>query len=117
MEFELDVHPYGVGVYDEWVFWTDWREHNLQKVNVSSIVDTQELIGGLIQPRDANVFHRHRNRNGQYCLEDSSYARDQRLSGCTYYTYLPYLPVYKSHRYTSCTPRARTLNENKIHGI
>ena len=53
-------------MYGGWLYWTTWREKNLNRINVSSpnSGDETEMIGGLLQSRDVNVFHRHRNHSG-----------------------------------------------------
>ena len=60
--------PSGLDLYDGMLYWTTWREKNLNHMNLSSLNtstdDNTEMIGGLLQSRDVNVFHRHRNHSG-----------------------------------------------------
>ena len=65
LQYEVDVIPFGLDVYGDWLYWTTWKNDlNLQRGNVASLDNQEEVIGGLVQSRDVNVFHRHRNHDG-----------------------------------------------------
>ena len=64
IDFQLDYHPSGLDLSGDWLYWTNWRENNLMRVNASNMADSEEMIGGLVQSRDVSVFHRNRNHDG-----------------------------------------------------
>lgn len=55
MSSAANIHPYGLAVYQNMLYWTDWNNKGILRFNLSS--GTQEMIiTGLQQPMDIHVF-------------------------------------------------------------
>ena len=51
----VNIHPYGLTVYQDMLFWTDWHTKSISRFNLSS--GNQEIIvNGLQKPMDIHVF-------------------------------------------------------------
>ena len=63
------AHPFGLDVLEGYLYWTDVKQMNLQKVNQSTGENSTVLIQNFQQPRDVHAFHRRRNHDGiEICL-------------------------------------------------
>ena len=50
-----DIHPFGLAVYHDMLYWTDWNTKSISSYNLSS--GTKDiLVDGLQQPMDIHVF-------------------------------------------------------------
>ena len=67
-DYEVDVLPTSLDVCGDWVYWTNLKEHNLVKMNMSSDSEVHMMLSGLDHPRDVSVFHRERNHGGENCM-------------------------------------------------
>ena len=56
MSSVADIHPYGLAVYQDMLYWTDWNTKSISRLNVSS--RNQEIVvHGLQQPMDIHMFN------------------------------------------------------------
>jgi low density lipoprotein receptor-related protein 5/6 len=78
IDFDLDYHPSGLDVSGDLLYWTNWRENDLQSINVSDTAEHTIMIRHLVQSRDVNVFHRNRNHSA------FSPCKNKRNGGCSY---------------------------------
>ncbi|XP_042909584.1 low-density lipoprotein receptor-related protein 4 [Parasteatoda tepidariorum] len=53
-------HPFGLALYGDSIYWTDWTEHNIQSANKVSGKDRKIIFQGLEILLDVHVFHRQR---------------------------------------------------------
>lgn len=61
------VHPFGIDVYDQKVFWTDMKTLNVESANKNSGKDRQILIANVSDLMDICVFHRDRKSISNLC--------------------------------------------------
>ena len=55
MSSAANIHPYGLAVYQDMLYWTDWNTKSVSRFNLSS--GNQEIvINGLQKPMDIHVF-------------------------------------------------------------
>ena len=55
MSSTANIHPYGLAVYLDMLYWTDWKTNSISRFNLSS--GHQEMIvTGLQKPMDIYVF-------------------------------------------------------------
>ena len=55
MSSVADIHPYGLAVDHDMLYWTDWNAKSISYYNLSS-GNNDTLIDGLQQPMDIHVF-------------------------------------------------------------
>ena len=55
MSSVADIHPYGLAVYQDMLYWTDWNTKSISNYNLSS-GDKDIVVGGLQKPMDIHVF-------------------------------------------------------------
>lgn len=55
MSSVANIHPYGLAVYQDMLYWTDWNSKSMSRFNLSS--GNQEIVvNGLQKPMDIHVF-------------------------------------------------------------
>ena len=50
-----DIHPYGLAVYQNMLYWTDWSVKSISRFNLSS-GNHDVIVTGLQKPMDIHVF-------------------------------------------------------------
>jgi len=56
MSSGANIHPFGLAVYQDMLYWTDWNTKSISRVNVSN--GNQEIVvNGLQKPMDIHVFN------------------------------------------------------------
>ena len=56
MSSGADIHPYGLVVYQDMLYWTDWNTKSISRLNVSN--GSQEIVvHGLQKPMDIHMFN------------------------------------------------------------
>ena len=50
-----NIHPYGLAMYQDMLYWTDWNTKSISRFNLSSRRQ-ETIIYGLKQPMDIHVF-------------------------------------------------------------
>ena len=50
-----DIHPYGLVVHEDMLYWTDWNTKSISRFNLSSGIQ-EEIVNGLQKPTDIHVF-------------------------------------------------------------
>lgn len=61
------VHPFGIDIYDQKVFWTDMKTLNVESANKNSGKDRQVLIANVSDLMDVRIFHRDRKTISNLC--------------------------------------------------
>ncbi|GFY63940.1 low-density lipoprotein receptor-related protein 4 [Trichonephila inaurata madagascariensis] len=57
----LDLpHPFGLALYGDSIYWTDWTEHTIQSANKVTGKDRKIILQGREILLDVHVFHRQR---------------------------------------------------------
>jgi len=55
MSSSANIHPYGLAVYENVLYWTDWNTESISRFNLTSR-DQQVMVDGLQRPMDIHVF-------------------------------------------------------------
>ena len=55
MSVAANIHPYGLAVYQNVLYWTDWSNKSISRFNLSS-GNQDMIITGLQKPMDIHVF-------------------------------------------------------------
>jgi len=55
MSSSANIHPYGLAVYQDMLYWTDWNTKSISRFNLSSGTQ-EEIVNGLHKPMDIHVF-------------------------------------------------------------
>ena len=55
MPSAADIHPYGLAVYQDMLYWTDWNTKSISRFNLSS-AKQETILYGLKKPVDIHVF-------------------------------------------------------------
>ena len=55
MSSAANIHPYGLAVYQNMLYWTDWSYKSISRYNLSS-GNQDVLVTGLKKPMDIHVF-------------------------------------------------------------
>ena len=55
MSSVADIHPYGLAVYHDMLYWTDWNAKSISSYNLST-GNKDTLVDGLQQPMDIHIF-------------------------------------------------------------
>ncbi|XP_020626035.1 low-density lipoprotein receptor-related protein 4-like isoform X3 [Orbicella faveolata] len=55
MSSAANIHPYGLAVYQDMLYWTDWNTKSISRLNVSS-GNQAIIVNGLQKPMDIHVF-------------------------------------------------------------
>ena len=63
---DLGAQPFGLDVFEGYIYWTDVKRMMLQKVNQSTGENDTVMIQHFEQPREVHAFHRRRNHDGIY---------------------------------------------------
>lgn len=50
-----DIHPYGLALHQDMLYWTDWRTKSISRFNLSSRTE-EEIVSGLQKPMGIHVF-------------------------------------------------------------
>jgi len=50
-----NIHPYGLAVYQDMLYWTDWGTKSISRFNLSS-AKQEMIVYGLKEPMDIHVF-------------------------------------------------------------
>ncbi|XP_031629327.1 low-density lipoprotein receptor-related protein 4 isoform X2 [Contarinia nasturtii] len=61
------VHPFGIEIYDQKVYWTDMKTLNVESANKNNGKDRQVLIANVSDLMDVRVFHRNRKMISNLC--------------------------------------------------
>lgn len=61
------VHPFGIDVYDQKVYWTDMKTSNVESANKNNGKDRQVLIANVSDLMDVRIFHRDRKTISNLC--------------------------------------------------
>ena len=57
MSSEANIHPFGLAVYFDFLYWTDWNTKSISRLNISSgNQDTCIIVNDLQKPMDIHVF-------------------------------------------------------------
>ena len=64
---DADVpHPFGVTVFQNWIYWTDWIDSSLHRMDKLTGKNREVLLSNLDNlPMDIHVYHRNRSRGGK----------------------------------------------------
>ncbi|XP_044183159.1 uncharacterized protein LOC114968057 isoform X2 [Acropora millepora] len=55
MSSVADIHPYGLAVYHDMLYWTDWNAKSISKYNLTT-GNKDTLVDGLQKPMDIHIF-------------------------------------------------------------
>ena len=55
MSSAANIHPYGLAVYKNVLYWTDWNSKSISRYNLSS-GSQDTIVTGLQKPMDIHVF-------------------------------------------------------------
>ena len=67
MSSVANIHPYGLAVYQDMLYWTDWNTKSISRYNLSS--GNQDIVvSGLEKPMDIHVFDPALVFSGTYSL-------------------------------------------------
>jgi len=55
MSSAANIHPYGLAVYQDMLYWTDWNTKSISRLNISS-GNQAIIVNGLQKPMDIHVF-------------------------------------------------------------
>ena len=55
MSSPTDIHPFGLTVHQDMLYWTDWNTKSISRYNLSSRI-AEEIVSGLQKPMDIHVF-------------------------------------------------------------
>ncbi|XP_025087886.1 low-density lipoprotein receptor-related protein 4-like isoform X3 [Pomacea canaliculata] len=64
--FELK-HPFGLTIYGETLYWTDWETHSIHVANKETGAQHSVLLSNVNNLMDLEVFHRHRYKVPTVC--------------------------------------------------
>lgn len=57
------THPFGIDVFGENIFWTDWNSLNIEMANKITGQNRSVLVDNISSLMDVRVFHRNRVTN------------------------------------------------------
>lgn len=60
-------HPFGIDVYDQKVYWTDWKTFSIESANKQNGKGRQALITNITDLMDIRIFHRDRKTISTLC--------------------------------------------------
>ena len=55
MSSSTNIHPYGLTIDQDMLYWTDWNTKSISRFNLSSGIK-EEIVSGLQKPMDIHVF-------------------------------------------------------------
>ena len=55
MPSAANIHPYGLAVHQDMLYWTDWHTKSISRFNLSS-AKQETIVYGLKKPMDIHVF-------------------------------------------------------------
>ncbi|ELU18928.1 hypothetical protein CAPTEDRAFT_62161, partial [Capitella teleta] len=63
-------HPFAITVFEDFVYWSDWGQESIHRVNKYNGQDVSTTLHNLHSPMDVHVYHRHRQPEGfNVCAE------------------------------------------------
>ncbi|XP_072942146.1 low-density lipoprotein receptor-related protein 4 [Epargyreus clarus] len=65
------THPFGLDVYGDEVFWTDWETHSIQAANKYTGQNRRTLGAGVEGLMDVRVFHKERRSGVNRCSKNN----------------------------------------------
>ncbi len=63
--------PYGLTQYQDYLYWTDWKTHSIERCNKSSGLDRIQIQDELDYVMDLLVFHASRQSGDNTCKMDN----------------------------------------------
>lgn len=63
----LIPHPFGISLFEENVFYTDWTKMAVMKANKFEDTHPQTYYQSTLRPYGVTVYHALRQPNGEYC--------------------------------------------------
>ena len=48
-------HPFGLGLYEDVLFWTDWNTRSVHKYNITSSL-SDVLVHGMLRPMEVHIY-------------------------------------------------------------
>lgn len=64
-------HPYSITVFENQLYWSDWRNKHIASANKYTGANMTSIIGGLEQPMDLKVYHPMSQQNStNHCFSD-----------------------------------------------
>ena len=73
MSSVANIHPYGLAVYQDMLYWTDWNSKSMSRFNLSS-GHQQMIVKGLQKPMDIHVFDPSLRFSGTKVISFDTYA-------------------------------------------
>lgn len=64
-------HPFGLDVFGDYVYWTDWQSKSIQSANKNTGGERQILGTNITGLMDVRVFHRTRKNIKTSCLSSN----------------------------------------------
>ena len=59
-------HPFGVAVFQNWLYWTDWSDSSLNRMDRLTGENREVLLSNLDnRPMDIHVYHKNRSIGGK----------------------------------------------------
>lgn len=81
-------HPFGIDVYDKYVYWSDWDNRSIWLANKNSGADRKAIVSDTSDLMDIRIFHRKRKNIRNPCAGSNG--------GCSY------MCILNSNMTTTC---------------
>lgn len=65
-------HPFGLDVYENKIYWTDWQSLNIETANKINGHDRSIVSSDIAGLMDVRVFHRNRMRNLKHACNNKN---------------------------------------------
>lgn len=69
-------HPFGLDVFDNKIFWSDWQSSNIESANKITGTNRTIITSGISGLMDVRIFHRNRPKIKHQCSNKNG--------GCTH---------------------------------
>ena len=55
--FNGSYHPFGLDVYKDFIYWTDWKVNSVLRIHKSGLGGVETMFSGLNQPMGIKILH------------------------------------------------------------
>ena len=63
LDLSLDMHPFGLALYNDVLYWSDWKSQSIHKYNMT-YSGTQVVVRGMGTPMELHIYDSTKTFNG-----------------------------------------------------